>query len=151
MPGFIALARTVGVGAVELRDDIEGREFADGMPAAELKARFADAGLERASANALQRFNDWTPAQAEKARRLIGYAAELGAPGVVLCPAHQPDDNRHALAHDRLCKGLAALKPIFASAGVIGYVEPPLPPRDAPFVHEPRGSGHCRTGSHRRE
>jgi 2-keto-myo-inositol isomerase len=124
LPEFIALAQTVGVSSVELRNDIEGREFADGMPANELKTRLADAGLELASVNALQRFNDWTPARAEEAKRLIGYAAELGAPGVVLCPAHQPGDDQHAGAHDRLCKGLAALKPIFADAGVIGYVEP---------------------------
>lgn len=121
---FIALAQAAGVKAVEIRNDIEGREFADGMPAAELKARLMDAGLQLASTNALQRFNDWTPARAEEARRLIGYSAELGAPGVVLCPAHLPGDDQHADAHARLCDGLAALKPIFAAAGVIGYVEP---------------------------
>lgn len=121
---FIALAQKVGVHAVEIRNDIEGREFADGMPAAELKARLTDAGLRLASVNALQRFNDWTPARAEEAKRLIGYAAELGAPGVVLCPAHQPGDDLHADAHRRLCDGLAALKPIFAANGVTGYVEP---------------------------
>lgn len=121
---FIALAQTVGVEAVEIRNDLEGREFADGMPASELKTRLADAGLKLASVNALQRFNDWTPARAEEAKRLIGYAADLGAPGVVLCPAHQPGDDLHADAHRRLCDGLSALKPIFAQAGVIGYVEP---------------------------
>lgn len=121
---FIALAQTVGVQAVEIRNDIEGREFADGMPASELRSRLDDAGLRLASVNALQRFNDWTPTRAEEARRLIAYAAALGAPGVVLCPAHQPGDDQHADAHTRLCDGLAALKPIFADAGVIGYVEP---------------------------
>jgi 2-keto-myo-inositol isomerase len=121
---FIALAQTVGVQTVEIRNDIEGREFADGMPASELKSRLDDAGLRLASVNALQRFNDWTPARADEARRLIGYAAELGAPGVVLCPAHQPGDDQHVDAHTRLCAGLTALKPIFADAGVIGYVEP---------------------------
>jgi 2-keto-myo-inositol isomerase len=121
---FIALAQTVGVHAVEIRNDIEGREFADGMAASELKSRLADSGLQLASVNALQRFNDWTPARADEAKRLIDYAAELGAPGVVLCPAHLPGDDQHADAHHRLCEGLAALKPIFAAAGVIGYVEP---------------------------
>lgn len=121
---FIALAQTVGVQAVELRNDIEGREFADGMPARELGSRLDDAGLTLASINALQRFNDWTPTRAEEAKRLIAYSAELGAPGVVLCPAHLPGDDQHTDAHRRLCDGLAALKPIFAAAGVIGYVEP---------------------------
>lgn len=121
---FIALAQTVGVQAVEIRNDIDGREFADGMPANELRSRLDDAGLKLASVNALQRFNDWMPARAEEAKRLIAYSAELGAPGVVLCPAHQPGDDHHADAHARLCEGLAALKPIFAAAGVVGYVEP---------------------------
>ncbi len=120
---FIALAQTVGVDAVEIRNDIEGREFADGMPASELKSRLSDAGLRLASVNALQRFNDWTPARAEEARALIGYAAALGAPGIVLCPAHLPGDDL-ADGHRPLCEGLSALKPMFADAGIIGYVEP---------------------------
>ena len=50
---FIALAQAVGVSAVEIRNDIEGQEFANGMPAAELKQRLEDAGLKLASVNAL--------------------------------------------------------------------------------------------------
>ena len=121
---FIALAQKVGVQAVEIRNDIEGQEFANAMAASELKARLADAGLTLASVNALQRFNDWTPARADEARALIAYAAAIGAPGVVLCPAHLPGDDAHADAHLRLCEGLTALKPIFADAGIIGYIEP---------------------------
>lgn len=121
---FITLAQTVGVKAVEIRNDIEGHEFANGMPAAELKLRLDDAGLQLASVNALQRFNDWTSARATEAASLITYAAALGAPGVVLCPAHQPGDDQHADAHARLCQGLRALQPMFADAGIKGYVEP---------------------------
>jgi 2-keto-myo-inositol isomerase len=121
---FIALAQTVGIQAVEIRNDIEGHEFANGMPAAELKARLDDAGLKLASVNALQRFNDWTPARADEARALIAYAAALGAPGVVLCPAHLPGDDQHPDDHARLCDGLRALQPMFVDAGITGYVEP---------------------------
>jgi 2-keto-myo-inositol isomerase len=121
---FIALAQRVGVHAVEIRNDIEGHEFANGMPAPELKARLDDAGLKLASVNALQRFNDWTADRAVAARALITYAAALGAPGVVLCPAHLPGDDLHADAHVRLCDGLRALQPMFADAGIKGYVEP---------------------------
>lgn len=121
---FIALAQTVGVHAVEIRNDIEGQEFANGMPAAELKLRLEDAGLKLASVNALQRFNDWDAERATEARALITYAAALGAPGVVLCPAHQPGDDQHPDTHARLCEGLRALQPIFADTGVKGYVEP---------------------------
>ena len=113
---FITLAQTVGVKAVEIRNDIEGQEFANGMSAAELKARLADAGLKLASVNALQRFNDWTPDRAAEAQALIRYAADLGAPGIVLCPAHLPGDDQHLDAHRRLCDGLAALKPRILAA-----------------------------------
>lgn len=50
---FIAPAQTVGVQTVEIRSDIEGREFANGKPARELRARLDDAGLSLASVNAL--------------------------------------------------------------------------------------------------
>ena len=61
---FIALAAGAAVSAVEIRNDIEGREFADGTPAAEVRARLEAAGLAVASVNALQRFNDWTEERA---------------------------------------------------------------------------------------
>lgn len=118
---FIDLARTVGVSAVEIRNDIAGQEFANGLPAPELKSRLDDAGLHLASVNALQRFNHWTPERATEARALITYAAALGAPGLVLCPAHLPGDGQ---SHADLCAGLSALKPMFADAGITGYVEP---------------------------
>ena len=41
---FIVLAQKVGVCAIEIRNDIEGHEFANGMPAAERKARLAMPG-----------------------------------------------------------------------------------------------------------
>lgn len=122
---FIALAKSVGVNAVEIRNDIEGREFADGTPATEVRARLDGAGLEVASVNALQRFNDWSPERAVEARAIIAYAAALGAPGVVLCPRH---DEGHgwsdADAERNLREGLRQLQPILQDHGVTGYVEP---------------------------
>ena len=122
---FIALAVASGAGAVEIRNDIEGRECADGTPAVELRARLAEAGLEVASVNALQRFNDWTPERAREAEAIIAYAAALGAPGVVLCPRH---DEGHgwsgAEAEAKLRDGLRQLRPILQDHGVTGFVEP---------------------------
>jgi 2-keto-myo-inositol isomerase len=125
LPEFIALATTVGVQAVEIRNDIEGREFADGTPAAEVKARLDDAGLQIASVNALQRCNDWTPDRATEAEALVAYAAALGAPGLVLCPVHTEDHGwTEAEAEKNLRDGLRALRPILRDHGVTGYVEP---------------------------
>lgn len=122
---FIALAQSVGVQAVEIRNDIEGREFHDGSPAAEVKARLQDAGLAVASVNALQRFNEWTPDRATEAKAIIAYAAALGAPGVVLCPVHNEDHGwTGAEAERNLRDGLRQLRPILLEHGVTGYVEP---------------------------
>lgn len=122
---FIALAAASGVKAVEIRNDIEGREFADGTPATEVKGRLDAAGLAVASVNALQRFNDWTPERAKEAEAIISYAAALGAPGVVLCPVHNEDHGWTAAEAERnLRDGLKKLRPILKDHGVIGYVEP---------------------------
>lgn len=121
---FIALARQVGVSAVEIRNDIEGREFADGTPAAEVRAKLDAAGLAVASVNALQRFNDWSPDREAEARSLVAYAAALGAPGLVLCPVHTPEDWSDAMVEAKLREGLKRLAPILRDHGVTGYVEP---------------------------
>lgn len=125
LDGFIQLAMAAGVHAVEIRNDIEGREFADGTPAAEVKARLDAAGLAVASVNALQRFNEWTPERATEAEAIIAYAAALGAPGVVLCPVHNEDNGwTEAEAERNLRDGLRQLRPILQAHGVTGYVEP---------------------------
>lgn len=122
---FIALATSVGVAAVEIRNDIDGREFADGTPAAEVRARLDAAGLQVASVNALQRFNEWTPRRADEAEAIIAYAAALGAPGVVLCPVHNPDHGwTDAEAERNLRHGLRNLRPVLQAHGVTGFVEP---------------------------
>ncbi len=122
---FIALARAAGVSAVEIRNDIAGREFADGTPAAEVRDRLDEAGLAVASVNALQRFNDWSVERQAEAEAIVAYAAALGAPGVVLCPRH---DEGHGWtgpeAERKLREGLARLRPILLDHGVTGYVEP---------------------------
>lgn len=125
LDGFLALARAAGAEAVEVRNDVEGREFADGTPAAELRRRIADHGLAVASINALQRFNDWTPDRQREAETLFAYAAALGAPGIVMCPVI---DANHGWSDAELARklrqALKALRSIAADNGVVGYVEP---------------------------
>lgn len=125
LDGFLSLAAGTGVAAVEIRNDIEGREFANGMPADALRDRLEAAGLSVASVNALQRFNDWTPEREAEAREVIAYAAALGAPGLVLCPViDESDPWGEGEAARQLRKGLKGLRPIFDDHGVTGYVEP---------------------------
>ncbi len=122
---FIALAKAIGVETVEVRNDIADREFADGAKAAELRAVLSEAGLGLASINALQRFNDWDDNRAEEALSLVRYAADLGAPGIVLCPvidvAHGWTESE---LEEKLRRSLRMLRPILLDHGVAGYVEP---------------------------
>jgi 2-keto-myo-inositol isomerase len=122
---FIALAKAVGVEAIEVRNDIPGREFADATEAEALRATLDEAGLKLASINALQRFNDWNLGRAEEAVSLARYAATLGAPGIVLCPvvdvAHGWTDSQ---LEEKLRHSLRLLRPILLDHGVTGYVEP---------------------------
>jgi 2-keto-myo-inositol isomerase len=125
LDSFLALAKAAGVAGVEVRNDVEGREFADGTSARDLKTRITDAGLAVASINALQRFNDWTSERASEAKHLFHYAAELGAPGIVMCPVIDIDhDWSETELAAKLRQSLRAIKAMAADAGVIGYVEP---------------------------
>jgi 2-keto-myo-inositol isomerase len=116
---FIALAKAVGVEAIEVRNDIPGREVSDGMKPGDLRATLDDAGLRLASINALLRFNDWDGDRADEALSLIRYAAALGAPGIVLCPVV---DAEHAWTEsqleEKLRQALRMLRPMLIDHGV---------------------------------
>jgi 2-keto-myo-inositol isomerase len=122
---FVVLAKAVGVDAIEVRNDIAGREFADGTKAEELRSILDAAGLRLASINALQRFNDWDRDREDEAVSLIQYAATLGAPGIVLCPVV---DDLHGWTEseleEKLRHSLRMLQPLLVEHGVTGYVEP---------------------------
>src|SRR5690349_17571466 len=118
LDAFLDLAMAAKVEAVEIRNDLPGQEFMNGMSAADLRRQLDDAGLSVASVNALQRFNDWTPEREAEARDLAAYAAELGAPGLVMCPVV---DEAHgwseAELEGKLRDALRGLRPIFAGHG----------------------------------
>jgi 2-keto-myo-inositol isomerase len=122
---FLKLAKSVGVGAVEIRNDIEGQEFMDGTEPAVILDQLQAANIKIASVNALQRFNDWSAQREAEAKFLMGYAAKLGAPGVVLCPVHNPDHGWSQVETEiNLRNGLKHLRPILLDLGIKGYVEP---------------------------
>jgi 2-keto-myo-inositol isomerase len=121
--GFAALVRGLGLAHLELRNDLPGVPLADGTPAAAVRA--AAAGLTILSINALQRFDDWTPARAAEAAELAGYAAACGARALVLVPTNDRADPRGAQQRaEGLHTALAALRPILAGHGLTGLVEP---------------------------
>ncbi len=125
LPAFLQLVTDAGVGAIEIRNDIEGQEFLDGTEPARILDVLQSANIKIASVNALQRFNEWSPQREAEAKSLMGLAAKLGAPGVVLCPVHNADHGwSEAEAENNLRNGLKQLRPILIDLGVKGYVEP---------------------------
>ena len=125
LPAFVDMARSLGVDQIEIRNDLAGQAITDGTPPEKVRAEVEQAGLSIVSINALQRFNQWTPARAEEAAELVAYAQACGAKALVLCPVNDesfrpPDKERLA----GLREALTALKPMLRQAGIVGLVEP---------------------------
>jgi 2-keto-myo-inositol isomerase len=118
--GFLDLAQSLNIAAVELRNDLRSGLIADGLSSKLLSRKLADRGLELLSINALQRFNDWNGTREEQAKELIDYAGEAGAKALVLVPANDGS----TISLERLTQSLNALGPLLRSAGLIGLVEP---------------------------
>ena len=122
---FARLTRELGITSVEIRNDLQGVEIADGTPAEDVKAAAKDAGVEILSINALQRFNDWNATREEEAIVLARYAAGCGAKALVMCPVNSLDDRRSETQRvDDLRRSLQALRPILRDHGLTGLVEP---------------------------
>ena len=122
---FLSLAGRLGIGTVEIRNDLPGLPLADGTDPSEVGAEAGRAGIAIASINALYPFNVWTAERAAQASALVAAAAACGARGIVMCPLN---DTAYAASDDERLAGLrdalAGLKPLLARAGITGLVEP---------------------------
>jgi 2-keto-myo-inositol isomerase len=134
---FLELAAAVGLSAVELRNDLPGRGsggssptgagITDGRTPAEVRLILERLGLRVLTINALQKFNlaerlDRSRAELED---LLGVAAALGCPAIVLCPNNDPADRRSPeTRRAATVECLRALRPLFERSGLLGYVEP---------------------------
>ena len=122
---FAGMARRLGVGAIEIRNDLAQVEIEDGTPARQLGAIARDHGLVIRSINALQRFEQFDAARAAEAQALMAYAAGCGAQALVLCPTNSLRDTRTAAQRkDDLVHALSRLVPMLADHGLSGLVEP---------------------------
>lgn len=115
---FFALAKGLGIDAVEIRNDIPGQPILDGTPPGEVRRLAEAAGVEILSINALQRFDDWRGQRPAEALALADYAAACGARAIVLVPTN--DGSRP----DRLLPALEGLRPLLQDRGLLGLVEP---------------------------
>lgn len=122
--GFFALAKSLGIDAVEIRNDLEGNAILDGTAPAAVKALAGDAGIEIVSINALQRFNQWNAAREREAVELAAYARDCGAGALVLVPVNDGTGRADGERLENALTSLKALKPILADHGITGLVEP---------------------------
>jgi 2-keto-myo-inositol isomerase len=121
---FFALAKSLGISAVEIRNDLAGNAIIDGTPAETIKTLAEKDGLTIISINALQRFNEWNDDRAREAQELITYAQNCGAKALVLVPVNDGSGRKDGERQANLLAALTALKPMLDEAGVIGLVEP---------------------------
>jgi 2-keto-myo-inositol isomerase len=121
---FFAMAKSLDVHSVEIRNDLSGNAILDGTPASAIKDAAARHGLAIISINALQRFNEWNDTRAAEARTLIDYARDCGAKALVLVPVNDGSGKQDGIRQANLRTALQALKPLLDAAGIIGLVEP---------------------------
>ena len=124
LPAFFDLAASLGMGAVEIRNDLAGNAILDGTSADEVRRLAEERRLEIVSINALQRFNEWNQDRCREADQLIAYAADCGAKALVLVPVNDGSGRDEATRGKNLRQALAALRPMLERAGVTGLVEP---------------------------
>jgi len=122
---FVGMARRLGAGAIEIRNDLAHVEIEDGTPARQVGAIAREHGLLIRSINALQRFEQFDAVREAEALALMAYAAGCGAQALVLCPTNSLRDTRTAARrHDDLVHALARLAPMLSDHGLSGLVEP---------------------------
>ena len=121
---FFDLALSLGIKAVEIRNDLANNAILDGTAPGEIRRMAQDRGIEIISINALQRFNEWNEPRAGQADELIAYARDCGAKALVLVPKNDGTGREDGERQRNLREALAALKPRLKAAGVIGLVEP---------------------------
>jgi 2-keto-myo-inositol isomerase len=121
---FFDLALSLGVNAVEIRNDIPTALMGN-KNAKMIGALAKEKGITIINVNALQRWNQWSKAKSDEAKKLAEYTALTGAKNLILVPTN---DTKFKPAHDARLEGirvaLDGLKSILKDYGLIGCVEP---------------------------
>lgn len=121
---FFALAVSLGIDAVEIRNDLAGNAILDGTSSDVIKAAAARHGVAIISINALQRFNEWNATREREARELIDYAKAVGSQALVLVPKNDGTGRADGERQANLRRSLEELRPMLDAAGLVGLVEP---------------------------
>ncbi|MDN3557840.1 TIM barrel protein [Halomonas maura] len=122
---LVEAAAELGLGAVELRNDVHDNSVTDADQARAIGDRAKELGIEILSINALYPFNIWNAERAAQAENLARLVAACGGRGLVLCPLVDGDypgseDDKTA----GLKQALTALDGILGQHDLQGFVEP---------------------------
>ncbi len=124
---FIRFAASLGLGGIELRNDLPARGIIDDISTESVRDLLKQSSVEVWSINALQSFNvasllsDLT----EELKRLISLSKSIGCGAIVLCPNNDPADPRQAIQlFAETVRALETFGPLFVDSGLKGYVEP---------------------------
>ncbi|EXJ11854.1 TIM barrel protein [Nitrincola nitratireducens] len=121
---LIQSAATMGLKAVELRNDVQSNSVIDLAQARDLGTLAKRQGIEILSINALYPFNIWNEERKVQAEKLASLVQACGGRGLVLCPL--VDANNTASADEKqaqLSESLQALAGILEKYEIQGYVE----------------------------
>jgi 2-keto-myo-inositol isomerase len=127
MGEFLAITAELGLGKVELRNDLPGGRIIDDLKPDQVRNLTAKHRMQILTINALQKFN--LPSNLGKAtaelRVLIELARAIGCRAIVLCPNNDTADTRTAEQSQRdTVAALTAFRSLFEGSGILGYVEP---------------------------
>ncbi len=121
---FFAMSARLGCTDAEIRNDLPGTAILDGTPAAAIREAAVRHGQTILTINALQRFNEWTPARAAEAEELAAWCSGVGAQALILVPKNDGTGCADGERQENLRKALRGLHPILEKAGILGFVEP---------------------------
>lgn len=127
LPDFLNFAQKIGIGKIELRNDIRDGSVLDGIAPRKAAALLKERGLRATTINALQKFNLASARPKAKAElaTLLATCAEIDCPAIVLCPNNDAADSRPPAARfSETVDSLREFGPMFEKAGVLGFVEP---------------------------
>ncbi|MFA5570582.1 MAG: TIM barrel protein [Sphaerochaetaceae bacterium] len=128
LPEFLAHAKIMGFGAVEVRNDLDGGHILDQMDPHEVKELCNELKISIITINALQRFNDrkeFITQRVEELKEMVNLASRAGIEAIVLCPVNDEDESRTPQQRiEDTAYALKAYEPIFKEGGVIGLLEP---------------------------
>lgn len=127
LPEFLDFVQKLGLGKIELRNDIRDGEVLDGMAPRRVASLLKERGLKVTTINALQKFNlaSARPKAKTELASLLAACAEIDCPALVLCPNNDGADTRSPEARlQETADSLREFGPMFEKAGVLGFVEP---------------------------